>query len=142
MEILQLPMMALQERIEQEMQENEALELIEEDPDLPEEEVETPNPDAPTPEERELVVDETKDNEADFERLLNMDEEWPDHFEERSRPSATRRTVPSDSSGAPAPRGTCRTARSSSRSASGSRPVAPQCWGGSRCSPAPKLPAR
>jgi RNA polymerase sigma-54 factor len=90
MEILQLPMMALQERIEQEMQENEALELIEEDPDLPEEEVETPNPDAPTPEERELVVDETKDNEADFERLLNMDEEWPDHFEERSRPSATR----------------------------------------------------
>ena len=52
--------------------------------------VETPNPDAPTPEERELVVDETKDNEADFERLLNMDEEWPDHFEERSRPSATR----------------------------------------------------
>src|SRR5207248_11729381 len=88
MEILQLPMMALQERIEQEMQENEALELIEEDPDLPEEEVETPNPDAPTPEERELVVDETKDNEADFERLLNMDEEWPDHFEERSRPSA------------------------------------------------------
>jgi RNA polymerase sigma-54 factor len=90
MEILQLPMMALQERIEQEMQENEALELVEEDPDLPDEEVETPNPDAPTPEERELVVDETKDNEADFERLLNMDEEWPDHFEERSRPSATR----------------------------------------------------
>jgi RNA polymerase sigma-54 factor len=90
MEILQLPMMALQERIEQEMQENEALELVEEDPDLPDEETETPNPDAPTPEERELVVDETKDNEADFERLLNMDEEWPDHFEERSRPSATR----------------------------------------------------
>ena len=90
MEILQLPIMALQERIEQEMQENEALELVEEDPDLPEEEVEAANPDAPTAEERELVVDETKDNEDDFERLLNMDEEWPDHFEERSRPSATR----------------------------------------------------
>ncbi len=90
MEILQLPMMALQERIEREMQENEALELVEEDPDLPEEQVEETNPDAPTVEERELVVDETKDNEADFERLLNMDEEWPDHFEERSRPSATR----------------------------------------------------
>jgi len=96
MEILQLPVMALQERIEQEMQENEALELVEEDPDLPEEEVETPNPDAPTPEERELVVDETKDNAADFERLLNMDEEWPDHFEERSRPSATRRDEEGD----------------------------------------------
>ncbi len=89
MEILQLPLMALQERIEQEMQENEALELVEEDPDLPEEPVEQTNPDAPTPEERELVVDENKDA-ADFERLLNMDEEWPDHFEERSRPSATR----------------------------------------------------
>src|SRR5450755_4377492 len=79
MEILQLPLMALQERIEQEMQENEALELVEEDPDLPEEPVEQTNPDAPTPEERELVVDENKDA-ADFERLLNMDEEWPDHF--------------------------------------------------------------
>jgi RNA polymerase sigma-54 factor len=92
MEILQLPVMALQERIEQEMQENEALELVETDPDLPEQEQEEApeNPDAPSQEERELVVDETKDNEADFERLLNMDEEWPDHFEERSRPSATR----------------------------------------------------
>ena len=90
MEILQLPMMALQEHIRQEMQENEALELVEEDPDLPDEEVESPNPDAPTPEERELVVDETKDNEADLEAaIVNIDEEWPDHFEERSHPSAT-----------------------------------------------------
>ena len=40
MEILQLPIMALQERIEQEMQENPILELQEEDPDLPAEEVE------------------------------------------------------------------------------------------------------
>ena len=90
MEILQLPMMALQERIEQEMQENEALELQELDPDLPEEQDEDVNPDAPTVQERELVVDEKKNNEEDFERLLQLDEEWPDHFEERSRPSATR----------------------------------------------------
>jgi RNA polymerase sigma-54 factor len=90
MEILQLPILALQERIEQEMQENEALELLETDPDLPEEPGEAESPDAPTPEERELVVDETKDNVDDFERLLNMDEEWPDHFEERSRPSSNR----------------------------------------------------
>ncbi len=40
MEILQLPILALQERIDQEMQENEALELQELDPDLPEEEAE------------------------------------------------------------------------------------------------------
>jgi RNA polymerase sigma-54 factor len=90
MEILQLPIMALQERIEQEMQENPALELQEEDLDLPEEPVEIVNPDAPSEEERELVVDENKNNEDDFERLLNMDEEWPDHFEERSKPSSSR----------------------------------------------------
>ena len=40
--------------------------------------------------ERELVIDETSDNERDFERLLRMDEEWPDHFEEQSRPSRNR----------------------------------------------------
>ena len=41
-------------------------------------------PDAPTEEERELVIDETHSNEGDLERLMQMDEEWPDHFEERS----------------------------------------------------------
>jgi len=90
MEILQLPILALQERIDQEIQENEALELQELDPDLPEEEAEEQNPDAPTLDEKELVVDEKKNNEEDFERLLQMDEDWPDHFEERSRPSASR----------------------------------------------------
>src|SRR5690606_37540362 len=90
MEILQLPIMALQERIEQEIQENPALELTEEDADLPEEPVDVENPDAPSEEERELVVDEGKNNEEDFERLLNMDEEFPDQFEERTRPSSTR----------------------------------------------------
>src|SRR5215813_3702077 len=90
MEILQLPILALQERIEQEMQENEALELQELDPDLPEEQSEHENPDAPTLDEKELVLDGKKNNEDDFERLLQMDEQFPDHFEERSRPSATR----------------------------------------------------
>src|SRR5581483_10329348 len=91
MEILQLPIMALQERIEQELQENPVLDLREEDPDLPEEEVEAENPDAPTSEERELVVDPTKNNEADFERLLNLDhEEWPDTYDERPRMSSSR----------------------------------------------------
>jgi RNA polymerase sigma-54 factor len=90
MEILQLPIMALQERIEQEIQENPVLDLVEEDSDLPEETVEAENPDAPTEDERPLVVDESKNNEDDFERLMNLDEEWPDHFEERSRPSNTR----------------------------------------------------
>jgi RNA polymerase sigma-54 factor len=87
MEILQLPILALQERIEQELQENPILELREDEPDLPEEPIERELPDAPTEEERELVIDETKDNEEDFERLLKLDEEWPDAFEEHSRPS-------------------------------------------------------
>ncbi|MGA2067103.1 MAG: RNA polymerase factor sigma-54 [Thermoguttaceae bacterium] len=88
MEILQLPILALEERIEREMQENPVLEMREEDPDLPAETPpEEPPPDAPTEEERELVIDETHNNEDDFERLMKMDEEWPDHFEERSRPS-------------------------------------------------------
>jgi RNA polymerase sigma-54 factor len=90
MEILQLPIMALQERIEQEIQENPVLDLQEEDPDLPDEEREIENPDAPTSEERELVVDETKNNEADFERLLNLDQDWPDAYDERPRLSSTR----------------------------------------------------
>ncbi len=90
MEILQLPILALEERIEQEIQENEALEVLDQDPDLPDEQAEHENPDAPTMDERELVVDEAKDNADDFERLLQMDEQFPDHFEERSRPSAAR----------------------------------------------------
>jgi RNA polymerase sigma-54 factor len=90
MEILQLPIMALQERIEQEMQENPILDIREEDPDLPDEQVETENPDAPTAEERELVVDGAKNNEADFERLLNLDQDWPDTFDDRPRMSSTR----------------------------------------------------
>ncbi|MBX3415314.1 MAG: RNA polymerase factor sigma-54 [Pirellulales bacterium] len=90
MEILQLPIMALEERIDQELQENPLLELREEDPDLPDEGGDFENPDAPTTEERELVVDETKNNEADFERLLEMDREFPDHFEDRPRVSSGR----------------------------------------------------
>ena len=91
MEILQLPILALQERIEQEIGENPVLELQEDDPDLPSETSDEPegqdSPDAPSEEERELVINETTSNEADFERLMKMDEEWPDHFEEHSRPS-------------------------------------------------------
>ena len=93
MEILQLPILALQERIEQEMEENPVLEMLEEEPEVAAEEAEAEAaaerepPDAPSEEERELVIDETRSNEDDFERLMKMDEEWPEHFEERSHPS-------------------------------------------------------
>ncbi|MBX7168752.1 MAG: RNA polymerase factor sigma-54 [Pirellulales bacterium] len=95
MEILQLPIMALQERIEQELQENPVLEVREEEAEPVAEDGPPPadsaeSPDAPTTEERELVVDETNSNADDFERLLEMDEQLPDHFDERPRLSSTR----------------------------------------------------
>jgi RNA polymerase sigma-54 factor len=90
MEILQLPVLALQERIEQEMNENPMLETPEIDPDVPDEAAERENPDALTENEKELVVDETKDNEADFERLVEMDQEFPDAFDDGPRRSINR----------------------------------------------------
>ncbi|MCP4192995.1 MAG: RNA polymerase factor sigma-54 [Planctomycetaceae bacterium] len=90
MEILQLPVLALEERIEQEMNENPMLETREQDPDSPEEPVERENPDAPADSEKELVVDENKDNKDDFERLIEMDREFPDAFDDSPRRSANR----------------------------------------------------
>ncbi len=90
MEILQLPLMALQERIEQELNDNPLLDVQEIDPALPEEPEERDNPDAPAETERELVVDESKDNADDFERLLNLDKEVPDHFDDGPRRSLSR----------------------------------------------------
>ena len=90
MEILQLPIMELLERIEQELIENPVLELAETDPTLPEETEERENPDAPEVAEKELVVNETGDNKEDFERLLDMDRDVPDYFEERPRTSSNR----------------------------------------------------
>ncbi len=93
MEILQLPVMALQERVEQEMNENPVLELAEEDPVAPEEPVETDepvHPDAPTVDEKEIVVDEAHDNADDFERLFDLSREVPDFFDEGPSKSVNR----------------------------------------------------
>src|SRR3954462_14725211 len=71
MEILQLPIMALQERIEQELQENPVLELKDSDEDGAGAEADG----APAaveerdPGSEELVIDESGDNELDFDRL-------------------------------------------------------------------------
>ena len=59
MEILQLPVLALQEKIEQEMNENPMLELADRDPDAPDEPEERDNPDAPAETEKELVVEDS-----------------------------------------------------------------------------------
>lgn len=89
MEILQLNMMALNERIEQELVENVTLERVEKDKDgsasesesaatadVPESQAETPEP--AEVEQRELVTESDSNNEADFERLVEISSEWPE----------------------------------------------------------------
>lgn len=92
MEILQLPIMALQERIEQELQENPVLELKE----VSEDEVAPGDEDGPALDkaeradekatEGELVINEAGD-ELDFKRLEALSRDWDDHFNEEHRPS-------------------------------------------------------
>ncbi|MBA2116764.1 RNA polymerase factor sigma-54 [Bremerella alba] len=87
MEILQLPVLALQEKIEQEMNENPMLEVQEqeasESEDSSQEEYESN-----TETEEEFVVEDGKDNVDDFERLLEMDQQYPDTFDERPQRSS------------------------------------------------------
>jgi RNA polymerase sigma-54 factor len=90
MEVLQLPIAALEERIDQELMENPLLEKLEEEQEEEDAARVEENPDAPTTEEKELVVGETKDNAEDFERLENMGEDLPDFFEDRPRTSSNR----------------------------------------------------
>jgi RNA polymerase sigma-54 factor len=96
MEILQLPIIALQERIEQEMEDNPVLDQIEPTEDASTLEDAAVNPDAPTESEKELVVGDDSNNEDDFERLLNMAESLPDDYEEQSRPSRGQIEAESD----------------------------------------------
>lgn len=88
MEILQLPVTALLERVEEELRENPVLEVGEADPSLPDEQYET-EPNKATS-EKELIVDETGNNADDFERLVEMDNDVPDHFDDRPRVSSNR----------------------------------------------------
>ena len=79
----------LEEKIEQELIENPALERVAEneqsetvtDSEAKKDEVDV--------EQKELVIEEDKRGEDDFERLLNLDREVPDHFD-GPRPSANR----------------------------------------------------
>ncbi|WP_146521285.1 RNA polymerase factor sigma-54 [Stieleria varia] len=87
MEILQLPLLALQERIEQEMNENPLLEFQEGDT-IGETELEAPSNDTRSEDEKELVVDDNSDNSEDFERLQNMIAELPSTFDDSFRRSA------------------------------------------------------
>src|SRR5262249_37324147 len=93
MEILQLPIMALQERIQQELQENPVLEIKEADDDAPAVELDGFDAAAAAVDENrdpgaaELIIDEAGSNELDFDRLEALSKDWEDHFNEEHRPS-------------------------------------------------------
>jgi RNA polymerase sigma-54 factor len=95
MEILQLPQQALEERLEQEIQNNETLELDEPERVTAEME-ETVEVAASASDEQPLVVDQEHDNQADFERSYDWSAEYPDTDEERPRSSASQLSEASD----------------------------------------------
>src|SRR5579863_4483507 len=94
MEILQLPIMSLLERIQAELEENPVLELKD-----PVNEDETPTetdfagteslpPDKPAdPDRDELVIEENGGNELDFDRLEALSRDYDDYLNEEHRPS-------------------------------------------------------
>jgi len=89
MEILQLPILALQERIEQELNGNPVLELEEAgNPD----EIETPPEAAPEKDtgEKALVVDTDNNKAEDFERLESIEDDFKE-FIDQSGPYHSRR---------------------------------------------------
>jgi RNA polymerase sigma-54 factor len=85
MKILQMPVMDLQERIQQELDENPVLELR--DPSEAEDFEQQPREDDRDPGSKELVIDEAHNNEQDFDRLDALSRDWEDHFNEEHRPS-------------------------------------------------------
>ncbi|MEM9703143.1 MAG: RNA polymerase factor sigma-54, partial [Planctomycetota bacterium] len=83
MEILQLPVMALQERVDQELAENVALEIEDRDKTVSESEETAEREKARDERERSesekgpMEVDNDDGNADDFERLVNMAYNWP-----------------------------------------------------------------
>jgi len=86
MEILQMAIMDLREKIDQELLDNPVLEVREheaEDADFEE----PVKPEERDPGKKELVIDEGGNNELDFDRLDAMSRDWGDTFNEEHRPS-------------------------------------------------------
>ena len=92
MEILQLPVLELQERIDQEMTENPVLEEFEQEQFELEgaEALEAAEQATQDEGEQELIVDEDSNNAEDFERLDDLDQEIPDYFDELPKTSVNR----------------------------------------------------
>jgi RNA polymerase sigma-54 factor len=94
MEILQLPILALQERIEQELNDNPVLEL-EEPAGADEAEPSDESPQDDDLAERDLVVDADSNKAEDFERLDSMEDEFKE-FVNQSGPYRTPNTEERD----------------------------------------------
>jgi RNA polymerase sigma-54 factor len=93
MEILQLPILALQERIEQELNSNPVLELAEPaTAEAPPVETEQP-PDDISVDERDLVVDTDNNKIKDFQRLDNLGEGFQDYM---GQAGTFHKRIPSD----------------------------------------------
>jgi RNA polymerase sigma-54 factor len=80
MEILQLPILALQERIEQELNSNPVLEMTE--PANPEEDDSNEQQPQDDIEEKDLVVSKDNNKAEDFERLENLSDSFKDYLNE------------------------------------------------------------
>ena len=86
MEILQMPLAALEEKIDQELAENPVLEVNAPDANQTETAEKSDEVDV---DQKELVIDEQNGTADDFERLMSLDREVPDHFD-GPRPSSNR----------------------------------------------------
>ena len=96
MEILQLPLLALQERIEQELSENVVLEQSTVEADEEQRldngrETESNGELASDVDQRELVAGSEENNASDFERLVEISQDWPeDNYTSGSKPSGNQ----------------------------------------------------
>ena len=91
MEILQLPILALQERIEQELNSNPVLEIDE--PSNPETDSPVEQQSGEDINEKDLVVDTDSNKAEDFERLGSLDDDYKDYM---NRSGSFHRRVQSD----------------------------------------------
>ncbi|AQT67421.1 RNA polymerase sigma-54 factor 1 [Anaerohalosphaera lusitana] len=93
MEVLQLPLLALQEKIEAELNSNPVLEIAEERIEAGDEQEESA---CENLDEKELVVDEKGDNTDDFERLDSINDDFGDYFDQSMSVSARPKTPEKD----------------------------------------------
>jgi len=94
MEILQLPILALQERIEQELNNNPVLEIEEQSSTEEDGAVEQPSDDDIN--EKDLVVNTDNNKTEDFKRLDSLDDDFKSYMSEAGSFRTRRRTEESD----------------------------------------------